>query len=908
MSEQRDFWKRKLAAYLHDSPSKCLDIKTHGERAAASFSRAGFKEEEINRYTKLADWAGASADRLPFPDYRKSDLVCDFDGIRNQFHHPLTDRYAEEPVKFKFDKPTSAKFAEEIEQNGQPLINETDWCARFFAHWRFWQEHCVKRDCRMAFLPADTRIPDHTIWNHMQVVSALSECVEGNAVNAAFLKVQIGPIQDFIAQARSIRDLWSGSFLLSWLMAKGLSVIAQRAGPDAVVFPSLKGQPLVDLMLKEFVWDKATIGNTSLWEKISFEIQESAFLTPNLPNVLLAVVPNEMAKQLTKEVELAIRQEYISIGKAVWAECERLGLTQNEGFITEDERKSRYDDQIQRTLSVSWQVTPWPKSVAEAEEITGKIPNKELIERYKAFKKVFEETIPESHRDDRFYVKIEDKNEINKKKGRLSNTGNAWALMVAYLGWELDGVRQTRDFGAWGGGQTTSGAKNQRDFLNGKEEAVAGGKEWVKRISKLGKVDKQLWEVLFKHEDWVGTSTLIKRVWHKAYLENKFGLKSEKMPDTRLIAMGKNYDEENALDSGDYTDKYFAIIALDGDQIGKWVSGDNAPRFATQLAKYQNAEGTPSGAAPYFEATAKDLLNLQRLVSPSYHLQFSEALSNFALKCTRNIVEAHKGRLIYAGGDDVLAILPAQQALGCAATLRAAFRGKENDESASIKSSLPKELAFVNGADGFMTDGKPDQNGRLIPFMVPGPGADVSVGIAVAHYKHPLQDVVRIAQAAEKRAKNQHGRGAVAFSLLKRSGETIHWGAKWDGGGLALLNQIMLEMREEQVSGRFPYKVCQLIVPYLNHRSGMLKGKETHFEGASDILEKEFAHAYKQSTTDKDGIDAILGLLKTYIGNLVKENSEKKDAEALDPVERLIGLCQTAAFLERKNNESKENL
>jgi len=36
----------------------------------------------------------------------------------------------------------------------------------------------------------------------------------------ALLKFQIGPVQEFIAQARSTRDLWSGSFLISWMMAK----------------------------------------------------------------------------------------------------------------------------------------------------------------------------------------------------------------------------------------------------------------------------------------------------------------------------------------------------------------------------------------------------------------------------------------------------------------------------------------------------------------------------------------------------------------------------------------------------------------------------------------------------------------------------------------------------------------
>ncbi len=39
-------------------------------------------------------------------------------------------------------------------------------------------------------------------------------------MNQALLKVQIGPVQEFIAQARSTRDLWSGSFLISWMMAQ----------------------------------------------------------------------------------------------------------------------------------------------------------------------------------------------------------------------------------------------------------------------------------------------------------------------------------------------------------------------------------------------------------------------------------------------------------------------------------------------------------------------------------------------------------------------------------------------------------------------------------------------------------------------------------------------------------------
>jgi len=85
-----NFWKRKLAAYLHDPPSKCLDIRNHGDRSDAAFRQAGFVDSEIGDYYKHADHTGAAADRLPFPASHSSGLSCVFDGVRNAFHHPLS--------------------------------------------------------------------------------------------------------------------------------------------------------------------------------------------------------------------------------------------------------------------------------------------------------------------------------------------------------------------------------------------------------------------------------------------------------------------------------------------------------------------------------------------------------------------------------------------------------------------------------------------------------------------------------------------------------------------------------------------------------------------------------------------------------------------------------------------------
>jgi hypothetical protein len=41
-----EFWKGKLAAYLHDTPSKCLNIPEHYEKSVSAMIRAGFDEEE----------------------------------------------------------------------------------------------------------------------------------------------------------------------------------------------------------------------------------------------------------------------------------------------------------------------------------------------------------------------------------------------------------------------------------------------------------------------------------------------------------------------------------------------------------------------------------------------------------------------------------------------------------------------------------------------------------------------------------------------------------------------------------------------------------------------------------------------------------------------------------------------
>ena len=926
-------WKNKLLALLHDPPSKCLNIRDHRDNAVTLMKAAGFSEEEAKSYCEAADHTAAAADRFPFP-YRK--ISCEFDGQENAFRHPLGGGKGQPTPTLQFHAPfVSANFGFETDQTIQPAINhfpenyseDLKWRAQFFAHWRLFAQFATEKDYRSGFLPAETRLPDHTIWNHMQVVSALAGCSTSAEVDPkaplapAFLKFQIGPVQDFIAQARSTRDLWSGSYLLSWLMSAGLKALSAEIGPDAVIFPNLCKQPLFDLQWKKELWEQVKIGDKPIWDSIRQGYDPDDFLTPNLPNVFLAIVPKTRATELAKIVETAIRGEWATIAKASWNYCQKAGVTADEDEpMQETIRKGCFDKQSAAFLSIAWNVTDWPESLEAALKSAEQLPDTEGGARVKTILKAVNKDMPKEHRDSRYYSDKEEKTKLN-------NIGVAWSLLSDRCAWELDGVRQVRTFDAWNQGGWTASKLNNKDSLNGRDEAVLGGSDWAEKVREKG----QPWSGLFKKDDFLGASTLIKRVWHLAYLEKEIGLPRLKMPNTRCIAAHDPFEtdgEEDAAEQIDSSENYFAVLAFDGDEIGKWVSGEKTPLFKDQFADYQ-VNGERKGALHYFEENLPDFLQTPRLVSPSYHLQLSEALSNFALYCVRPIVESFDGRLIYAGGDDVLAFLPADTALDCAEALQSAFRGDATLESLLAAAAKPllkshqenrrknspyQPLAAGNHllsghsktSPGFLV-----RNDGKIPFVVPGPAVTASVGIAIAHFKAPLQDVIREAQAAEKRAKIT--RNAVSMTLIKHSGETIEWGCQWSSGGLEFYRLIALAREGEKpiISAKFPYRFAELLTPYRTATTGLMKSGPTGVSSVPtfptrQVIEVEFEHVLRRQveTADKakaedfqkDARTALAGYLDTLESALDKNGHPLSEDEKLRAV---IGLCQTVAFTQR---------
>ncbi len=915
------YWHRKLGALLHDSPDKAVDILTH-EWRAKQFKK--LFNLEPNAFNKIADFDAAAADRLPFPEPEPDLLRQDLDGLK-QLPHPLGGAHL--PLKgFQ-----SVAEAEEISAKTMPfLMRSDDPRALFLCAWRFWRNWASHADARFAFLPADTRIPDHTIWNHLQVTTAFQGALPGKQnpeIEDAprLLLFSLGPVQDFIAAARSTRDLWSGSYLLSYLVSKFLGDIALEFGPDHVLFPNLLDQPLLDLRLREHIFDKHHFAEKpmSIWEGFGYTTDAiPRLLTPSLPNRFLALLParDHKGKSINEWIASRVedlKDELFEIRDSVADFLEERDV---ESIGTFD--RARFDQQCERLLEIHWQTLPIPRRVEDLDAWMEQLPADEETETG--------ERNGVAYAPRKAFAAIQEmiRREGCKPQYPLRTTSN-WGGLNALIAHLHDGAKAARIFDAWREGRWSSGITYNKDALNGREEAVlsVGDKE---AAVKAFCSELEMSQGTLKQGEILGASTLLKRFWWQSK-ENVLGLTAQDMrehhpmPNTRSVAMGRPFDfdteEEDTPDDGE---KYFAILALDGDEMGKWISGSKSP---------DNKHCLSPKAQDFYEKKAPDFLTAPRTLTPSWHLQFSEALGNFSFHCAQRIVEAFDGRLLYAGGDDVLAMLPAADALPCARALRAAFRGEEglNEVKGTLTGAEKKRHSdratplFAVADSGYLklspkaTNRHGDKRGLLsdpvsFPVLVPGPKADVSVGIAIAHFKAPLQDVVRAAQAAEKRAKRKLeegglGRGAFAISLFKRSGEQLDWGAKWDSYGHQSLDLLCKALNEGQLNARFPHKFEALLAPY---RCAAGSGLVAEFaDEFPDLLEKELDHCLHRNEGGSLSDDARETLIRYWEDDLAKrlaedtaspsQNDSGKSAAAArrfdHALNQFINLLRTAAWM-----------
>lgn len=878
----QNFWKRKLLALLHDPPEKALDVPGHVERRRSHVIRAFGGQEDFSWFfDRICDHTAAAADRFCFPQYPRG--AAGFDPAKGApFHHPLgADDTKLGRLVFEGGCPTADRASEMLARAQERLgLEGRSDHEKFWLHWRFWQEEVSEgigsdRHPAMAFLPADTRIPDHTIWTHAAVTSALQGCVEieesaegtkCKEFRPAFLLMQFGPVQEFISQARSTRDLWSGSYLLSWIVAHAIKAVTDRIGPDAILFPALCGQPLFDFLHAEFY--------KGLGREVRKMHGDAQILIPNLPNRFLAVVPESLASELAGAAEKTARScLFDKVGDACWNWLAEKHPHRSPG----DEARQRWEQQLRQFLSVTWQIGPWrTREVEETMKRFAQLPAGKAVAEgaacspAEALQRAHAAAIggiPDESKDARNYrhkswqaAGVWKSEMITDAAGRaiIDNPAFAWAAHFAETDFLLAARRNLRDFEQWGEG--VGGAESDfssrhavKDAFSGKEEVI-GSEDWQKALPQIQGAR------IFREGDRLGAMNLIKRVWHEAVLR-PLGL--ERLPrfdsvpavaaahwvceNHEVIArdVADLLDQDNALFHLSEWDRmedieekkrtegkgrlralhktcrsvpsrYVAVLAMDGDSMGSWVSGAMSPPWKTQLSSWTLEDFFANSEIGGQDIRSR-LLEAPRHVSPSYHLQFSEALANFSIYLAGVIVESFDGQLIYSGGDDVLAMLPARQALPCALALRKAFRGERDlaEHFSGCESLTDAHEGFValDGGSWFFRRTKRFLP-RGVPLLVPGTRTDISAGIALGHMHTPLQNLVQAAHHALDRAKTSPGKAAFAMSLHKRSGESIEWGARWDSAAIDLSNQFRKHSEEGHLSQKFPYALAALLQPY----------------------------------------------------------------------------------------------
>lgn len=594
-----------------------------------------------------------------------------------------------------------------------------------------------------------------------------------------FFLFQVGPVQDFISQARSTRDLWSGSYLISWLVAHALKTTQEKGG--TVVFPATENQPLLRWLNDP---------------KIRGELNQEQVLTPSLPNRFFAEVPSNFEGGF---VETAFREEWETISTECWT------WIRGKLPFPDADAEDRWKFQIKNHWQISWQL--WPKHA------------------WKTVKPDWE-TLPKEKRP------LLDGTEEDK----------AWVANYELICHRFDARRQLREFTAWAGVEESR--YSDKDAFSGKEDAFnrrwgsQDSKDWFEQASS----GREPLRHLFRSQEPLAALNLIKRVWHLAYLAPKHQL------DRNRVALA--FDSVPAVAAAAWRDSVLAaataeatcdavsraieefetkvdaareflpfsvsenrtrdLKSLDGSIFHEstWhqqereydkdtTALENLRAGLTALKSLQSAAGV-TAAPGYYAVLAMDGDNMGKWISGEitgkathdFHQKFSAALSEFGINDARSIVEECLGTLIYSGGDDVLAMLPAATAIECAQKLSVAFRERIHDIDASL------------------------------------PEATVSVGIAIGHMKEPLQDMVQAAGEAERRAKSKPlQKDAVAVTVFKRSGETLEWGAKFGSKAFSLL-KIMREYYRKRIAqpqwkppitGRFPHRIAAALQPFQSY-------------------------------------------------------------------------------------------
>ncbi|MFP2904311.1 type III-B CRISPR-associated protein Cas10/Cmr2 [Pyxidicoccus sp. 3LFB2] len=452
---------------------------------------------------------------------------------------------------------------------------------------------------------------------------------------AHLLLMSLGPVQDFIAQARRTRDLWFGSHVLS-VLSHEAAVAAMRAGDAELIFPI---------------------------------IPEGQGATTGVPNKLLLLVRQGEPRAVAQAAREAARTRLREWGLKVWRERSQLvDLAAHEAAL----------EQLDTFLELH---AAWSPVATEAE--------------YSLALRRVEEALSERKRLRAFAPWTRQRGGVHKSS--------------------LDGARES---------VLKEGERKGGDW----QRFRIGRREQLDAIGLLKRTGGQPGQ--FIPVPTIGLAA------YTALAKEKHGPELEAL--TRECQRLRKLDVLTGVSPGGKA--WVQDFPFDAQLLlpGRWrthleeqgLPREEADRFGdTFVRPLVRKLGTPS---PYVACIAADGdrmgQTLQTLATRGHgaHQELSRALTGFAAEARRIVEEQHRGVLVYAGGDDVLAFVCMPDALRCAAELRRAF-------TAATRAAL-------------------EGQGVTPPTL--------SVGLGVGHVLESLGDLVDLGRRAEALAKGGDATGS----------------------------------------------------------------------------------------------------------------------------------------------------
>jgi CRISPR-associated protein Cmr2 len=985
--DERAFWQQKLIQFFHDPPGKPF-ASLPGAGGLGNAARTIFDafqqhgEKRRWRYWyKAGDWAAAGADRpnLYIPkekgisplgnvNWPTDPLVTHPLAPNQRVRIPVTrgTRQLEDPLEGEVDPNDLLQEQVDAAREIGRLIG--DWNAAdrlrdgFVILWRRLREELVgssQGDPLWNVMPAESRCPDHSIWDHLKVVTALAfmkphgwkdEPGDEGAREPWMLRMTLSPVGRFIEQSRTTRDLWVSSYLLADLAFAALLPFIEQYGPDCIVYPDLFRNPRFDCWLRQKHPDALAEGADPLT------------FAAVLPQSFVVLAPRggtehlRPIEALAEEARQRMAQrwgEYMAIVKA-WFEKE-IADAKSRTFQAIWERQA-----AQCPIYAAWTALPWkppgrlkdPSSLrrpalpaqgtpaplneadvrvieARAARLEPWVP-KEAWSRYEQARDVFAHSYLDMFQIERGFDYALTHQQLGARHAiRLQTHPAPLALEEPGEKCTLCGLREALHAGAVAGERLGQRRQSAREFWRNKELdpdksgverlcAVCATKRFLIQADTDGSVFNQLWagkesinafyrdgkaRVPFPSTATIAAQVYLEHIVRKPEYEERLrtivdacreaGLGPTSFPNAlpRLAACKRDdvhrfleYEAEDvlfpeALDGkiqesnekgnpqranqlkrlrdavqelrGEIEESpsiHVAIVRLDGDHMGRLLLGEAEaiaarwrdvlhPSVLERLPKREHLMRAGWGG----------LLEAKRLMGPTLHALISRVLSLFAHRIAPFVVEREfSGRLIYAGGDDVLAIVPAEEAIDLVARLQQIFsaawvldtqpqekpwawrhprwQGEYEQDKARRRFLIPladangeidlakpwASAAHVAGDSADPVSVEPGWRGELLPLL--GRGASLSAGVAIGHYKTPLSVLLRRSKELQKLAK-EAGRGRVGFGHASRGGEKSEAVLPWGEGPSAahrIVGKVVNGFRNKLIPSRLPYKLREV--------------------------------------------------------------------------------------------------